>query len=333
MPPIERIAALVPGLRRGEALLPGRKLRWLTAGSGAPRILLVPGAGEIALDWLPVLSALAQMSTVVAVDRAGLGASDPVRLVTVESQVDDLVAVLSQAHVWPTDAGHAVGCTRVERTSPSIVVGHSWGGLLVQLLAQQRPDLVAGIVLVDSYHEDLRSAVPLRLRIASSLQQRLLVPMHMIGSFDRIVAQMAKQFAAICTDDPDLRAAIEEEYRTSYRRRHHAATIARENQLGHADARRLRQLRATSVPPTTPLISLIASTGKPPSLLQASLTVLTDLARSAPHGQAISVERAGHYIHHDRPDAVIDAVESMLAEVRNELDGRTVQPCPACRAD
>ena len=37
--------------------------------------------------------------------------------------------------------------------SPCVLAGHSWGGILVQLLAFRRPDLAAGLVLVDPGHE------------------------------------------------------------------------------------------------------------------------------------------------------------------------------------
>jgi len=41
---------------------------------------------------------------------------------------------------------------------------HSWGGMPVQLLAFRRPDLVAGLVLVDPGHEDMERALPLPAR-------------------------------------------------------------------------------------------------------------------------------------------------------------------------
>ena len=41
--------------------------------------------------------------------------------------------------------------------------GHSWGGFF-QLLAFRRPDLVAGLVLVDEGHEEMESLLPLPLR-------------------------------------------------------------------------------------------------------------------------------------------------------------------------
>jgi pimeloyl-ACP methyl ester carboxylesterase len=70
---------------------------------------------------------------VAAYDRAGMGGSAPVPdLVTINRQIDDLALVI-------------VGLT----AEPCVLAGHSWGGILVQLLAFRRQDLAAGLVLVD----------------------------------------------------------------------------------------------------------------------------------------------------------------------------------------
>jgi pimeloyl-ACP methyl ester carboxylesterase len=70
---------------------------------------------------------------VVAYDRAGLGASPPATdPVIVGRQVADLTPVITT----PT-------------TGRCVLAGHSWGGLQVQLVAVRRPDLAAGLVLVD----------------------------------------------------------------------------------------------------------------------------------------------------------------------------------------
>jgi pimeloyl-ACP methyl ester carboxylesterase len=45
-----------------------------------------------------------------------------------------------------------------------VLAGHSFGDMLVQLLAFRRPDLVAGLVLVDPGHEEMESGLPLALR-------------------------------------------------------------------------------------------------------------------------------------------------------------------------
>src|SRR5215471_8678383 len=107
---------LMPGMTAGGVARPsGRQLRWWTAGHGGPPVLLIAGAGETSLDWLPILPAVSELSTVVALDRAGLGRSDPVADLTVMSEVDDLVAVLDEI-------------------GPAVLVGHSWGGLLAQMV-------------------------------------------------------------------------------------------------------------------------------------------------------------------------------------------------------
>jgi pimeloyl-ACP methyl ester carboxylesterase len=60
-----------------------------------------------------------------------------------ESQLDDLTSVITGL-----EAG------------PCVLAGHSWGGILVQLLAFRRPDLAAGLVLVDPGHEEMQSGLP-----------------------------------------------------------------------------------------------------------------------------------------------------------------------------
>jgi pimeloyl-ACP methyl ester carboxylesterase len=121
-----------------------RTLRWIEAGSGRPDVVLEAGRNDLAVSWQPVIDRLAPYLHVVAYDRAGLGASpaatDPV---IVARQVADLTSVITSA----TDGR-------------CVLAGHSWGGLLVQLLSVRRPDLVAGLVLVDPAHEQMTGALP-----------------------------------------------------------------------------------------------------------------------------------------------------------------------------
>jgi pimeloyl-ACP methyl ester carboxylesterase len=287
----------VPGLSTGAIARPGRQLRWLTAGHGEPPILLVPGAGETALNWLPILPAVADLSTVVAVDRAGLGASDPSPTLSVQSQVDDLAAVL---------AG----------TGPAVLVGHSWGGLLVQLLAWQHPESVAGLVLVDPSHEELFAALPPHLRIVSAGLGPALSVAHAIGLFGRLSRPMARRLAALTTHDPSQRAAIMDAYLQAYSRRHQVRMIGRENRLADRSTGLVRRLRAEARWPDVPVIVLTATTGKPARLQQRATELHARVAAAAPRGRQILVERSGHYIHHDRPDAVVEAIAAVLTEIR-----------------
>jgi pimeloyl-ACP methyl ester carboxylesterase len=126
----------------------GRTLRRIEAGSGRPSVVLEAGRNDVAASWRPVMDLLAPDLHVVAYDRAGLGSSpratDPVILAR---QLADLTTIITTA-----TAGRCV------------LAGHSWGGVLVQLLAFRRPDLAAGLVLVDPGHEEMDSALPLSIR-------------------------------------------------------------------------------------------------------------------------------------------------------------------------
>jgi pimeloyl-ACP methyl ester carboxylesterase len=125
-----------------------RLLRRVEAGSGERAVVLEAGLNNGAASWQRVMPLLAPHVRVVAYDRAGLGGSASAPgLVTIDRQIDDLASVIT---------GLAAG--------PCVLAGHSWGGVLVQLLAFRRPDLVAGLVLVDPGHEEMDSALPLSIR-------------------------------------------------------------------------------------------------------------------------------------------------------------------------
>ena len=125
-----------------------RLLRRVEAGAGDSAVVLEAGLNNGAASWERVWPLLALHMRVVAYDRAGLGGSAPAPgLVTIDRQIDDLTSVIN---------GLSAG--------PCVLAGHSWGGILVQLLAFRRPDLVSGLVLVDPGHEEMDSALPRSIR-------------------------------------------------------------------------------------------------------------------------------------------------------------------------
>jgi pimeloyl-ACP methyl ester carboxylesterase len=80
----------------------------------------------------------------VAYDRAGLGDSDLASSpASIDRQVTDLATVIRRS------AG-----------GRCVLAGHSWGGLLAQLLAASHPGLVAGLILVDPAHIDAAVVLP-----------------------------------------------------------------------------------------------------------------------------------------------------------------------------
>ncbi|MFJ2748238.1 alpha/beta fold hydrolase [Streptomyces sp. NPDC087297] len=123
---------------------------------GTPTFVLVHGAGSNSYGWSPVLQELgARGHRAVAVDLPGhgLGAyfplsyqtpQDPERLRTEPSPI---------AAVTLEDfAAHVVGVVRaVHRNGPVILVGQSLGGVTVNAVANQVPDLIAHLVYASAF--------------------------------------------------------------------------------------------------------------------------------------------------------------------------------------
>ena len=289
---IEALGRLVPGGVTGHGLdRGGRVLRRVRAGSGDISVVLVAGAGETLLDWANILPDLAAHASVIAYDRAGLGGSDPMSPLTISAQVDDLAAVLAV-------------------TGPAIVVGHSWGGLLAQLVAFDHPQQVAGLVLVDPSHEEILAEQSWPARILVAAMGPALIGMRSVGLFTHIARGTATALAARCTDDDEVRRLLIEAYLQSYATRAQVATIGAENRLDRS-AGYVRAKRATSSLPAVPVVALTA-TRKPPGPRERSAALVGAVVAAA-GGRHVTVDGAGHYIHHDRPDVVIAEICSLIA--------------------
>ena len=150
----------------------GRKLFLDCQGQGSPTVFIVPGKGSYAEAWNvvvplddPIRSSpydiiaqakfvpspdavqptVAKTTQVCAYDRPNTrpdGAdrsTDVPQPHSVQQDVDDVVALINASQV-PT---------------PVVFVAHSYGGLVLDLLARTHPELVAGLVMVDPTSEFL----------------------------------------------------------------------------------------------------------------------------------------------------------------------------------
>lgn len=111
-----------------------RRLHLHEQGTGSPAVILEAGIAGSSLGWALVQPRIAAFTRVCSYDRAGLGWSDAaIAPPSVQQMFADLDAVLSVAGVPP----------------PYVLVGHSFGGLLVRAYAHYKPENVAGLVLLD----------------------------------------------------------------------------------------------------------------------------------------------------------------------------------------
>jgi pimeloyl-ACP methyl ester carboxylesterase len=126
----------------------GRRLHLLCTGQGSPTVVLESGLGDGLGTWRDVQPGVARTTRVCSYDRAGYGWSDPgPRPRTVRLVASDLGALLRASGEPP----------------PYVLVGHSLGGLFVRRYAAGAAGAVAGIVLVDSSHEEQEAPIaPMR---------------------------------------------------------------------------------------------------------------------------------------------------------------------------
>ena len=103
-------------------------------GEGSPTIVIDTGIGETYESWESVIESLSQSTRVCAYDRAGYGQSEIGPMPRNGQRVtDELNLLLNKSGVKP----------------PYVLVGHSLGGLHMQVFAANYPEQVAGIVLLD----------------------------------------------------------------------------------------------------------------------------------------------------------------------------------------
>lgn len=308
---VNGIAALLANAEvvRGQVKRGGRQLRWVEVFGTGPTVVFEAGAGATALSWLHVIRDLAEHehARLVAYDRAGIGASDPmggVGRVTLETQVEDLVAVLEA----------------LARTGgPCILVAHSWGGLLAQVTAWSRPDLVAGMVLVDTSDERAVSQLPkrlLRVMLVNRVWWALLASSR-LGR--RTLREEAAAAAAPLSEDPEVRArlaAADLAYYTGARRIF--TTLVGEMRTAYHGTAQMKLRRAAhgAALLPLPLVVLSADPGNagsiPSAVASALVTQHRRLAAQTPGARHELVEGSGHFIQLDRPARVVHAVREVL---------------------
>jgi pimeloyl-ACP methyl ester carboxylesterase len=112
----------------------GLEIAYRRVGDGPP-LVFVHGAAEDGRAWQPQLAALADEFTVVAWDEPGAGGS---------SDLPAMFGLADYAHCLAALLD-AIGL------GPAHVAGLSWGGTVVQELYRHHPELVATLILVDTY--------------------------------------------------------------------------------------------------------------------------------------------------------------------------------------
>jgi pimeloyl-ACP methyl ester carboxylesterase len=112
----------------------GHRLFYQLHGRGNPAVVIDVGVGESLQSWSKVVADLSQTTSVLVYDRAGSGRSEMGPLPrNAKTEAADLKALLRNADI----------------RGPYVLVGHSLGGLNMQVFAGDYPADVAGLALLD----------------------------------------------------------------------------------------------------------------------------------------------------------------------------------------
>ena len=291
----------------------GRKMNLYCSGQGATTVVFDAPSGDAGWNWFRVQPAVAKHTRACVFDRAGLGFSDPAkRPNTSENVVEDLHKLLAAAGIKP----------------PYVMVGNSLGGANVQVYAYRYPAEVRGLVLVEPQHEDETS----RLDRASQGNLKKVYAM-VAGQNDYCLAAARKGMKAgseermNCVGNPAenygpaLGAAVAS---ATARPAYWRTNIDEWNAIKVSDEQ-LRKLRRPfgDLPMVvlTRGVSPYAVPGKPQSPLNKAMedenvAIQKEIAALSTRGRQRVVPGAGHVIHADKPEAVVDAVLEVLKDVK-----------------
>ena len=286
-----------------------------------PPVLLSSGLGGAWYDWDRVVPLLAGVARVLRFDRPGLGWSEPAAVPpTLAGEAERIRALLTTPGVLGPQAPAA---------GRAVLVGHSLAGFHLEAFARLHPELVAGIVLVDSSAEPEVSAPdPAELmerrlaqwRTLGELATRSGVAGYAMPRLRALAIRLSRASGADLADPEDVAA-------TSASGRLLTASLL-ENATYNAVAAQLLELRCEKPFPQEPPLRVIAALGTTP-LVRALpfvsgrvrqrndswLARQRQLAELSLNGRLIELTDSAHYVPFDRPDAVAEAVREVLAEL------------------
>lgn len=293
----------------------GCELHVVEQGSHGPAVVLEAGLAASSLNWSRVQPLVADFAHVVSYDRRGLGWSGPCNSRrTLPHMADELRVLLETAKVAP----------------PYILVGHSFGALIVRAFAHQRADLVAGLVLVDPVSIKTWAACSAsdkeRLTLGAKLSRRgawlarfgvVRFALAAAGwRYRGITRRITRASAGNAT--PFLGRLVGEVQKLpaqavrivraqwSMPKPFEAMAVYLENLPDCA-----RQAAAMSIAEHIPLVVLSAATAT-----ENEIEEREQWLKQSEHGQHIEVADTGHWLHLEKPELVAEAVRKMVGRER-----------------
>jgi pimeloyl-ACP methyl ester carboxylesterase len=294
----------------------GQRLHLNCTGSGSPTVLLESGTGDVSVIWSLVQPGVSAFTRVCSYDRGGYAWSEPgIRPRTFAQLALELHTALGRMRIG----------------SPYVLVGQSYGGLVIRGFAARYRSEVSGMVMVDAVHEDQRvvyGGQPHRIRDSAkgrefpaprigldtellqlALKRTSTPPSQVLEPpLDRLPPN-AKQVWLWASAQPLLGLAQDAELDWS------------PEELARLHDQRLRNRASLG---DLPLVVLARTHGGYADGMSISAEDLErerrdlqgDLARLSRKGKLIFAERSGHNIHLEDPDLVIRSVREVVYRAR-----------------
>ena len=280
-------------------------------GSGRPVVVLESGIAASSLSWALVQPKIAEFTRVCSYDRAGLGWSGKCSTPrTIEQMVSELSQLLSH----------------LAMPGPYILVGHSFGGLLIRAYAYLNPEQVSGLVFLDpvsvQHWANCDTKERQRLETGVNLSRRgallarfgiVRLALSVLASggrrFPKLVAHMtanrgAKVMEGLAGEIRKLPPEVWPAVRAHWSRSKCFAAMAMYMEGLPENAR-----RALSMPIPAQIPSVILSAS---NATEAELSERDSWVKQGSRTQHIRLKECGHWVQLERPGVVVDAVRGLI---------------------
>jgi len=267
---------------RGKADVGGYELFYQCVGEGTPTVILEAGQGSGSGYWAQVQSGGDRSYRVCSYDRANIPGNDKApKPRTYLDITRDLHALLVNAHIG----------------GPYILVGHSGGGMMARVFADQYPNEVAGLVLVDSAHPEMGA------RLLASLPPKSTFEPKGIKTWRTWLNWMVDSHGSSYRDQEGLDTRVSN------------AQVKAAKPLG--DIPLVVISRSPNNPNMEDRNPLPAKTNA--SLRQIWQEMQKELAGWSTNSTQIIAAKAGHDIPTEEPELIIEAVRKLVNETRSQM--------------
>ena len=298
----------------------GLRLHLNCLGSGTPAVVFEAALGGSSISWSLIQPEVARLTRACSYDRAGFGWSDAGPMPRTAGRVaDELRVLLDRGGVPP----------------PFVLVGHSFGGLVMRIFAARHPSEVAGLVLVDPAHPEdwVKPAPKEQIKIDRGIRlcrsgataarfgaARVVSGLVTIGLFGvaRGLARVVSR-GGLSREDEGILAPLWKlppEARKPLRQfwTHEQFFDALGSQIASISTSAAETLDASAGGfGNLPLVTISSTDPGDYRLRQQDA-----LARLSRRGRHLVASNSGHWIPLDQPQVVIDAIRGVLADAKGQ---------------